>query len=363
MRVTLVVSSNKYTGAAAVAEHWCRALQAAGRHARLVFVGGANLQRRLQDAPWGRPELRKERRIGDIRWNFSVLRRAAADSDVLLSFLPHDHFEIIAAGVHRRIPVIRCFRNPRHLRRDPLHTWLTRRCRAVMVPFTALADTAAALSSYRPTGHFPVPVDDRFFSETERRQARIAMKLPPDGPLLGAVGKLAAGRGFEHVVDAAARSTHDSRLLIVGHGEHQPALERRAADRGLAGRVHWAGKREADLPPLIRAMDALFFPAPGSDWGHRVVTEAQACRTPVLAVPVPGVEDLLTDGATGIITPTPGATASAFDRLVGDPSRTEDLTQRARNEAETRRMPIVGSALHRFLEALVDAPCLTGDEE
>ena len=48
----MVVFANKYTGAAAVAEHSCRALRTAGSEARLLYVAGRNLETRLAAAPW-----------------------------------------------------------------------------------------------------------------------------------------------------------------------------------------------------------------------------------------------------------------------------------------------------------------------
>ena len=350
MRVGLVVSSNKFTGAAAVAEHWCRALHAAGHEARLLFVAGANLERRLNDSSWALPHLHKERSFADVRANLRILRRLAETSDVVMTFLPHDHVEAVIAGVPRSAPLIRAFRNPRHLRKDPFHKWAARRCAGALAPFKSLSTRTERLIGGRPTASFPVPVEDRFSPGPGPQEARDGLGLYPETPVIGMIGKLALGRGFETLLDAAARTRNRCRILAVGHGELQPSLERQAHDLGISDRITWAGKREHDLPLLLGAMDAVVFPAPGSDWGHRVISEAHACGRPVIASPIAGVEDLVRHERTGLVAEASEGIASAFDRLIDDPNLARGLAQKASEAAADRRFSTIGPKLAAFLE-------------
>ncbi len=350
MRVGLVVSSNKFTGAAAVAEGWCRALHAAEVEARLLFVGGANLERRLSDLDWAEPTLAKERRIGHIRRNLQTLRQLASTCDVVISHLPHDHFEAVAAGVHKRAKLVRAFRRPRHLRRDPWHRALAHRAAGALAPFAAAIPLTETLTD-RPVVTIPATVEKRFFPEgVDRWETRSALGIDDSRPILGMVGKLAQGRGFELLLDAAARTRSRWGVLVIGHGELQPELEQRAATLGLADRVTWAGKREKDLPNLLRAMDAVLFAAPGSDWGHRAITEAQACGRPVIATDWPGVSDLVEDNHTGTVVPRdPDAVAAAMDLIVADPGRADHIGAAAAACANDRRSKPIGERLARFL--------------
>ncbi len=360
MRIGLAVSSNKFTGAAAVAEHWTRALHAVGVEARLLFVGGANLQRRLADDEWAVAGLRKERRPADVRSNFAALRRLAADADLVMTFLPHDHFEAVAAGVDRRTPLVRAFRSPDHLRRDVFHRVLARRCRAALAPFEAVVERTRRLIGGGPVIAPTVPVEDRFRPGPPPSEARRRLGIEPGRPILGMVGKLAAKRGFENLLDAAAHARTDCTVLVVGHGELQPDLERRARRLGLENRIAWAGKREDDLPMLFAAMDAVLFAAPGSDWGHRAISEAQCCGRPVIARPIDGVEDLLSDGRTGVVADDVRTIAAAFDRLVDDPDRAREIGEAGRQAADRRRFPEIGRLLRQFLEDLARAGGSTG---
>jgi glycosyltransferase involved in cell wall biosynthesis len=178
--------------------------------------------------------------------------------------------------------------------------------------------------------------------------------VPTGAPVIGAVGKLAAGRGFGLVLAAAARLEGPAHIVVVGHGELQPELEKRSHELGLAGRVHWAGYQDETLPALYSAMDIVFFTAPGSDWGHRTISEAQGCGRPVIAASYPGVEDLVEDGVTGrLVSRDPVALAAAAKSLIKDPEKPRRMGDAAAEAAAERRFAPVGERFVRFLETIL----------
>jgi glycosyltransferase involved in cell wall biosynthesis len=350
-----VVSSSKYTGAAAVAEGWCRALREAGADARLIYVSGANLERRLRDAGWSHAVLVKERCVADVRHNLRALRKLADHADVVICHLPHDHAEAVAAAVHRHSVLVRAFRRPRHLRRDPFHRALARRVAGALAPFDGARRRTETLTG-RPTLVVPAVVEDRFtVADDDVPEVRgHAARRQTAAWVLGMVGKLARGRGFELLLDAAALTDCRCEVVVVGHGELRPDLEERAAARGLSRRVVWAGKRETDLPDLYRTMDTVLFAAPGSDWGHRAITEAQACGRPVVAVDRPGVADLIDDRRTGLVVDDDSrSVAAAVDALAADEARARQIGSAAAAAVAPRRMRPVGERLLAFLDGLL----------
>ncbi len=353
MRVGMVVFANKWTGAGAVAELNCRALHRAGFDARLLFVGGRNLERRLEAHPWAVPGLVKERRPANFRSNLQSITRLAEECDVVICHLSHDHLLCVAAGIHRHTPLVRAFRNPRHIRRDPYHRFLSRRLAASLCAYSTQAESLSRAAPGLPTAVLPVPIEDRFQPGNDSGW-RNRLGVPPGAPLIGAVGKLAAGRGFRLLLDTAAHLEAPAHVVVVGHGELQPELEKHGQKLGLAGRVHWTGFQNEALPDLYSAMDIVFFTAPGSDWGHRAISEAQGCARPVVAVSCPGVEDLVEDGVTGrIVGRDPVALADAASALIKDPERSRRLGGAAAEAVARRRFAPVGERLAVFLDGIL----------
>ena len=349
MRVGLVVFANKWTGAGAVAQLSCRALRAAGIDARLLFVGGRNLERHLAGRPWAAPELFKERRPAHFWSNLRAIRDLAEATDIVICHLPHDHLLCIAAGIHNRVPVVRAFRNPRHIRRDPLHRFLDHRLSGALLAHSDMELTNGRL----PAVALPVAVDDRF-RPADGSGWRRRLGIPPDCAVIGSVGKLARSRGFCLLLDAASRIQSSAHVIAIGHGEFLPRLREKAVQLGLEGRVHWTGYQDAALPELYSAMDIFLFTAPGSDWGHRSISEAQGCGRPVVAASYPGVEDLVDDGVNGLIVErNPAALAGAFDSLSGDREAARRLGGAAAAAVEERRMATVGRRFARFLESIL----------
>ncbi len=165
----------------------------------------------------------------------------------------------------------------------------------------------------------PPPVDLEEFTSAGP-SARTILGVAEGTPLFGVIGKIAPERGFEQAFEAFSglRATVPSaRLLVVGEGTHRPELERISRSLGIADSVIWAGYHEQGLAAYYRAMDAMFFTAPGSDEGHRAVLEAMACGTPVVSFPIDGMTAVLGSLSPVLISPRPepralGSTAAAL---------------------------------------------------
>jgi len=352
MQVGIVVFANKWTGAGAVAELNCRALHSAGIDAQLLFVGGRNLERRLDGHSWAMPGLVKERAPSHLRSNLRAIASQADACDIVICHLPHDHLLCVAAGVHRRIPLVRAFRNPRHIRRDPFHDFINRRLAGAVCAYSALEEDLNGAVPGLPKTTITVPLEERF-KPTDGSAWRSRLGIPSGAPVIGAVGKLARGRGFNLLLDIASLIEEPAHVVVVGHGELQPELEKQARNAGLVGRVHWTGYQDGALPELYSAMDVVFFTAPGSDWGHRAISEAQGCGRPVVAVAYPGVENLIEAGVTALIVDSdPVALADAAHALIKDSERSRRLGDAAAKAAAERRFGPVGERIARFIETI-----------
>lgn len=133
-----------------------------------------------------------------------------------------------------------------------------------------------------------------------------AQKPPRDRPTVLYVGRLKRYKGIELVLEAVARLRGrfpDIRFDIVGTGDHLAALQRRAADLGIAAAVTFAGRVSMEEKiARMRSADVLVYTSPKEGWGLSVL-EANACGTVVVASDSPGLREAVVDGKTGFLVP------------------------------------------------------------
>jgi glycosyltransferase involved in cell wall biosynthesis len=108
------------------------------------------------------------------------------------------------------------------------------------------------------------------------------------------VGRLHPQKGLDWFLRQCPglfRTLPDHDLVIVGDGPQRRSLESLAASLGIAGRVHFLGRRD-DVAQLMRRSEMLVLP---SRWEGmpNVVLEAMAARLPVVCSRVSGASELL----------------------------------------------------------------------
>lgn len=145
---------------------------------------------------------------------------------------------------------------------------------------------------------------------------------PGDGPVLGAVSRLAPMKGLEHLLDAlpGLRAEYPQiRLRIAGDGGLKEDLHRRASALGLDGSVEFLGHVQ-DMKTFYGSIDLLVLPSIHTEGLPLVVLEAMAAGLPVVATTVGGTPEVVRDGREGLLVP-PGnsaALADAIGRLLAD---------------------------------------------
>src|SRR5439155_6428256 len=157
--------------------------------------------------------------------------------------------------------------------------------------------------------------------------------LPEDAPLVGMVACLKPQKSpltFVEVAARVAREVPRAVFVIAGDGELRPAVETRAEQLGLGGRLRLLGWRR-DVPRVMASLDVLLHT---SLWEGlpRVLPEAIASGVPIVATSADGTSDILQDGATGIVC-APGdvdGLACGVRRLLLDPGPGRVLAGRAR---------------------------------
>src|SRR5438445_1909455 len=311
MKVLHLAAGNRWTGAAAPAFAETEALREAGIDAHYAYVGGYKLQQKLAHHDFAHPIIAKAQNPFSFARTVEAIARMIDHHrfDVVHAHLTYDHWLAHFAVRGTRTKVVRTFHARRALRGDPLTRWLIARSDRLCVINDSFVN-APAIRGCNPV-FTPPPVDHRQFAP-EGADVRERYGVTADELLLVAIGKLSKGRGFEDVLQTYAivkRSIATARLMIIGHGEHRPALE--ALARELHVDVIWAGYHEDDLAEHYRAADILLFTARGSDEGHRAVLEAMACGIAPVTFPLDGIPALLGDLAPRLIAEAPSPEAAA----------------------------------------------------
>jgi glycosyltransferase involved in cell wall biosynthesis len=296
MKILHLAAGNRWTGAAAPAFAEVEALRAAGIDAHFAYVGGYKLQTKLARHAFAHPIIAKAQNPVSFLSTAGAIGRLVHEHgiNIIHAHLTYDHWLArFAARGQRPVRIARTFHSRRTLRNEPFTRSLLGRTDAVFVINDDLP--GAPVLRGREAVYTPPPLDtDQFSLDGANLRARYG--LGEDVPVMTVIGKLSPDRGFEDALQTFARvraQIPNAKLLLIGHGEHRPALEALSATLGLEGAVIWAGYHEDDLPEHYRSADVLLFTAAGSDEGHRAVLEAMGCGVSPATYPIEGIPSLL----------------------------------------------------------------------
>ena len=173
----------------------------------------------------------------------------------------------------------------------------------------------------------------------EGPEVRRELGIAADAPVLASVSVLRRDKGIQHMIAALPRVAAEVPgvvYLVVGDGDHRPALEAAAAAGGVADRVVFAGSR-TDVPRVLSACDAFVHPTL-LDALPTVLAEASAAGVPIAASRVGGVPEMCLDGRNGLLVP-PGdeeALADACLRLLREPGLAARMGGQGREVARER---------------------------
>jgi len=163
---------------------------------------------------------------------------------------------------------------------------------------------------------------------------RLDMGVPDGVTAVGIVGRIGLGKGHEVFVEAAIRllaEGYAARFFIIGDtlfpedAWRADALRRRVKEAGHDDRIRFVGCRR-DIPVVMRGLDILVLASEAEPCG-RVLFEAMASGTAVVATNTGGTPEIVRDGMEGILIPpqNPAALADAIGVLIGNPRRREEL--------------------------------------
>jgi glycosyltransferase involved in cell wall biosynthesis len=197
-----------------------------------------------------------------------------------------------------------------------------------------LADNARELGA-RDVRMAPVSAPPLAPVRRTRAEVRTELGVGDGRPLIVAVGRLHPQKGYEVLLDAAARWVADGGpvplVAIAGDGPLQDELAGRIRAERLP--VILLGRR-GDVADLLSAADVCVLP---SRWEARSLTAQEALRigTPLVATRTGGLPELLGDAADLVPVGDAAALADAVLRVLTDPDHAARLVEAGRAQAAT----------------------------
>ena len=191
-------------------------------------------------------------------------------------------------------------------------------------------------------------VEAERYGRVAKRDARESLGLPQDAPVVGNVARLVPQKGCRTFVRAAAlaaREAEGARFVMVGGGPLARSVRELAGELGLGEKLIMLGHRE-DVERVYPAFDVFVLSSIYEGLPY-VILEAMASSLPVVATRIPGSEDLVRDGETGLLARPDDARDIAGKVL----SLLRDADARARMGRRGRRMVEESYTVQRFIDA------------
>ncbi len=208
--------------------------------------------------------------------------------------------------------------------RDPVTTGVAAWCRIARIPYV-----------FEPLGMFEPrlrkiflkrALDATLYRGVARGAAAVVVASQREADAVVAagiplyVGRIAAGKGIEHLLDAARELT-GAHLVIAGpddrHGT-SALVERAQTDAATAGRIHLLPVTAEPPHDLYPQADVFVLASAGESFGI-VAAEAAAAGTPVIVSDRCGIAGFFEEGEALVVPYERAAVVEAVSNVLGDP--------------------------------------------
>ncbi len=145
------------------------------------------------------------------------------------------------------------------------------------------------------------------FSATcgQRDEARRALQIPENAPLVAGVGRLNPQKNFSlfiRIAEQILKHHPDTVFLLAGEGPEETLLRNLARECGIGDRLRFPGYL-ADTRQVYLAADVLLMPSLFEGLPMTLL-EAMAMRVPVVASALDGIAEVIEDGRDGFLVPS-----------------------------------------------------------
>ncbi len=147
-------------------------------------------------------------------------------------------------------------------------------------------------------------VDTHYFKPRERGPIREELGIGKDTLVLATVSRFKREKGHSFLIEGLKelkKYISDFKVLLVGEGEEEDFIRKKAQEYDLEDQVLFLGFRD-DIPQILADTDIYISPSENEAISFSII-EALSCSVPVVATEVGGVPEIFEKGNGGILIP------------------------------------------------------------
>jgi glycosyltransferase involved in cell wall biosynthesis len=205
-----------------------------------------------------------------------------------------------------------------------------------------LADWARDMGAKCPITVVPNAVDYALFSKgiSDAEAAALKEKIgkKEGDALLITTSRLVVKNAVGDIISALQYLPANVKLVILGQGYQENELKMQSEKLKIADKVKFLGYvPHKEMPAYLHISDIFIRPSLSEGFGNSFI-EAMAAGIPVIATPVGGIPDFLTDGQTGLFCEVgnPKSIAQKVEKLMKDAESREYIVTNARKMVEEK---------------------------
>jgi len=239
--------------------------------------------------------------------------------DLPLVFTNHTRYDIYSDAYGSLIP-----QAPRYAVLASMLKSVVTASDLVICPSASIAQWLIDFAGYPLATTIPNGIDIEAFSHPRPGvYSREQLGIGADDLVFCYAGRLSPEKNTDYLFDEffrAARELPQAKLLVIGGGKDLDACRERALESSHTDQVIFTGELSYRELPALEALADIFVTGSVSETFGLVVLEAMAARLPVVAIDSPGISDLVTDGACGLlgVAPEPGELSDNMVRIARD---------------------------------------------
>lgn len=241
-----------------------------------------------------------------------------------------------------------------------LTRYTTARANCVLAPTVSVRDYLRSIGVSQPITVVPTGIHTARYQRTNQEYVRIKYHIPPKQSILLYVGRIAAEKNIQFLLDAfrlVLKQQPQTHLLLVGSGPDKGKVRRWIRKNQLDHNVTCTGFLEREETIKVFGTGDLFVFPSVSDTQGIVIIEAMAAGTVPVAIDRLGPHDLIKNGVTGYLTDlNKAAFAAKIVDLLVNPEKRARFAKAAQEKAVRFDAAKTALGLEKVYETLLSHP-------